>query len=224
MRARNIEPIEAAAALIDVEVVLDHPPLTNPGLVAAAVDGDLGEPGTSKRSHLILALAVPLGLAALAYALWWISDRLLYVGPLDRAAFGWIVVMPTWILAPVVSGLAWRRLTPRGGVVAAAIVGLAISGIAAVLFWLSVAYPHCDFGDVHKPGDWILPSLTLGLVIGGGFAVSGLIATRPLREGRPWRAVLLGGGAHVVMVATAIVLGGLILVLSGPGCERPPVL
>jgi len=38
--ARKIEPIEAWTALINVEVVLDHPPLTNSGLVAAAVAGD----------------------------------------------------------------------------------------------------------------------------------------------------------------------------------------
>ena len=40
MAARNIEPIGLPGALIDVEVVLDHPPLTNSGLVAAAVRGD----------------------------------------------------------------------------------------------------------------------------------------------------------------------------------------
>lgn len=40
MSARKIEPIEARTALINVEVVLDHPPLTNSGLVAAAVAGD----------------------------------------------------------------------------------------------------------------------------------------------------------------------------------------
>ncbi|MBA2373099.1 MAG: hypothetical protein H0V74_02700, partial [Chloroflexi bacterium] len=38
--------------------------------------------------------AVPLALVALAYALWWLSDRLGYIGPLDRAAFGWAVVIP----------------------------------------------------------------------------------------------------------------------------------
>ena len=40
MPARNIEPIGLSGALIDVEVVLDHPPLTNTGLVAAAIRGD----------------------------------------------------------------------------------------------------------------------------------------------------------------------------------------
>lgn len=40
MSARNIEPIEGRTALIHVEVVLDHPPLTNSGLVAAAIAGD----------------------------------------------------------------------------------------------------------------------------------------------------------------------------------------
>ena len=182
---------------------------------------DAGGRAGRNPAGFLVGVAVPLAIAALAYALWWISDRLLYVGPLDRAAFGWVVVIPMWIVAPVVTGFAWRRLTSQGGFFAAILVGFAISGIAAALFWQSVAYPNCSTGDIHTPGEWVLPSLTLGLVIGGGFAISGLIATRFLREGRPWRAVLLAGGTEVVMVSTAIVLAGLILVLSGPACQRP---
>lgn len=180
-----------------------------------------GQKAASSASHFLLGIVVPLALAALAYVLWWISDRLVTIGPLDRAAFGWAVVMPTWIVAPVAAGFAWHRLTPRGGVLAAALVGLAISGIAAALFWLSVAYPNCTTGDIHKPGDWVLPSLALGLAIGGGFVINGLIATSFLREGHRLRAVLLGGGAGVVMVSVAIAMAGVILVLSGPACQRP---
>lgn len=187
----------------------------------SAMAEDAGGPSARNPIGFLLAVAVPLALAALVYALWWISDRLLTVGPLDRAAFGWAVVMPTWIVAPVAAGFAWRRLSPRGGILAAALVGLAISGIAAALFWLSVAHPNCSTGDIHTPGDWILPSLALGLAIGVGFAISGLIATSFLREGHRLRAVLLGGGAEVVMVSVAIAMAGVVLVLSGPACQRP---
>lgn len=186
----------------------------------SAMAEDAGGSSARNPARFMLAVAVPLALAALAYALWWISDRLLYIGPLDRATFGWAVVMPTWIVAPVAAGFAWRRLSPRGGIVAAAVVSLVISGIVAVLFWLSVAYPNCSTGDIHTQGDWILPSLVLGLAIGGGFAISGLIATSFLREGHRFRAVVLGGGA-VVMVSVAIAMAGVILVLSGPACQRP---
>lgn len=182
---------------------------------------DMGGPWGRNPARFMVAVAVPLGLAALPYALWWISDRLVTIGPLDRAAFGWAVVMPTWIVAPVAAGFVWGRLSPRGGVLAATFVGLSISGIAAALFWLSVAYPDCSTGDIHTPGDWILPSLALGLAIGGGFVISGLIATSFLREGHRLRAVLLSGGAGVLMASVAIAIAVVILVLSGPACQRP---
>lgn len=70
--------------------------------------------GTFQRNgaHLALGVAASLATVALGYALWSVSDRLLYIGPLDRAAFGWAVVVPVWALAPVAAALAWRRLTP----------------------------------------------------------------------------------------------------------------
>ncbi len=175
-----------------------------------------GAPG-----HVALGVAAPLALVALAYALWWVSDRLLYIGPLDRAAFGWAVVIPVWLAAPVAAGFAWRGLPSRANNVAALIVGTVIAGVAAVLFWQSVAYPDCASGATHTPADWVLPSLVLGLVIGGGLAVSALIASRFVRQGRPWRAVFLGAGTEIVMVVAAILVAGMMLL--GPGCQRPPI-
>ena len=165
--------------------------------------------------------AVPLGLVALAYALWWVSDRLLYIGPLDRAAFGWAVVIPVWLAAPIAAGFAWRGLTARASRLAAVVVGSVIAGVAAVLFWQSVAYPDCAYGATHTPADWALPSLVLGLVIGGGLAISALIASKFVRQGRLWTAVVLGAGTEIVMVFGAILVAGMMLL--GPGCQRPPV-
>ncbi len=173
------------------------------------------EPG-----RFALGIAVPLALVALAYALWWLSDRLLYVGPLDRAAFGWAVVIPVWLASPVATGFAWQGLTSRASSIAAVVVGTIIAAVAAVLFWQSVAYPDCAYGATHAPDDWLLPSLVLGAVIGGGLAISALLASRFVRQGRPWRAVFLGAGAEIVMVFAAILVG---MTLLGPGCQRPPV-
>ena len=58
--------------------------------------------------RIVVGAVLPLAVAGIAYLLWWISDRLLYVGPLDRAALGWVVVIPTWIAAPAVAGLLRR--------------------------------------------------------------------------------------------------------------------
>jgi hypothetical protein len=167
-----------------------------------------------------LGVAVPLALVALAYAQWWISDRLLYVGPLDRATFGWAVVIPVWLAAPVAAGFAWRGLGSRTRNAAALVLGLVVAFVAAALFWQSVAYPNCEYGATHTPAEWILPSLVLGAVIGGGLVASALVTSAVGRQGRPWFAVVVGAGVELVLVFAAIVTAG--IMLAGPGCQRPP--
>ena len=169
----------------------------------------------------VIAVAVPLVIAALAYALWWISDRLVTIGPFDRATFGWGVVIPIWICGPIAAGFAWQRLSEPSSRLAAAVVTLAVGGAAAVLFWRSVAYPDCASGPVHQPIDWVLPSLLVGLVIGGGLAGSALVVRWRARGGRRWQAVILGAGAEAVMVLAAILVAAATLV--GPGCQRPSI-
>jgi hypothetical protein len=181
----------------------------------------VGDPAGRLPVRFIVGIAVPLAVVALAYVLWSISDRLLYIGPLDRAAFGWLVVIPIWIVAPIAAGFIWRFLPPRRAVIAALLVGSTISGVTAGLIWQSIAHPSCAYGAARTPGDWTLPSLALGLVIGGGVAISGLVAATFVRGGRPWRAIVVGAGAEAVMVFAAIVVGGVILM--GPGCQRPPI-
>ena len=44
-----------------------------------------------------LAVVIPISLMGVALALWWISDKLMTVGPFDRAAFGWVFVVPIWL-------------------------------------------------------------------------------------------------------------------------------
>ena len=167
------------------------------------------------------ALAAPFAIAALAYALWWISDRLLYIGPLDRAAFGWVVVIPVWLSTPIVAGFAWRGLTPRGSAFSAVVLGAGVGIVAAVLVWQAVAYPNCEFGANRAPGDWVLPSLFVGAMIGAGLSLSGLLATEFLRAGRPRQAAAVGAGTELALVFVTIFLAATMLVTGG-GCQRPP--
>ena len=51
-----------------------------------AQTGDVG--------RLVLAALLPLAVLGVVYAIWWISDRLVIIGPIDRATFGWLVVVP----------------------------------------------------------------------------------------------------------------------------------
>lgn len=172
-------------------------------------------------AHLALGVAAPLATVALAYALWSVSDRLLYIGPLDRAAFGWAVVVPVWALAPVAAAFAWRRLTSRGIAVAAAAVGLIVGGAAAALLWSALAIPDCQFGAIRSPAELVLPSLVIGLVIGTGLSAAGLLSATLLRGGHPWLASAAGAGSGLALVFVALFVAS--VVLPGPSCQRPPL-
>lgn len=183
----------------------------------------IGAAATGRNSwprHLA-AVGVPLVLAGLAYTLWWISDRLLYVGPLDRAAFGWLVVMPLWIGAPVVSGSLWATLGQRATVAVAAAVWLAISAAASLLLWQAVAFPNCGTGTIRTPPEMALPSLVVGVAVGGGVAGSGLVSAVLVRQGRRLTAVVLGATAGVVAIGVVIAVA--VVTVLGPACQRPSV-
>jgi hypothetical protein len=171
------------------------------------------------RFRLGVGVAVPTAVLGLAYALWWISDRLVQIGPIDRAVFGWVVVVPVWAAAPLAAALAWRGLSDRQTVAAASILGGTISAVAALLFWMAVAHPDCQFGPSHPASAWMLPSLIVGVVIGAGPPLSGLMIVGLVRNGHPWQAALLGFAAELGLVFVAIFAAGLFLL--GPGCNRP---
>jgi hypothetical protein len=172
-------------------------------------------------AHLALGIAAPLAIVALAYALWSVSDRLLYIGPLDRAAFGWAVAVPVWALAPVAAAFAWRRLTPRGTAVAAAALGLIVSGVAAALLLSALAFPNCQYGAIRSPIEVVPPSVIVGLVIGFGLAAAGLLSVALLRGGHPWRASAAGAGLGFALVFVTLIAAA--VVLLGPSCQRPPL-
>jgi hypothetical protein len=168
----------------------------------------------------VLAVAIPLAVAGAAYGLWFLSDRLVQIGPLDRASFGWLVVAPVWAAAPIVAGLAWVGLPSAARWSAATICGLVVGAALTVLFWLDVRAPDCQFGPVRAPVDWSVPAIAVGLVIGGGFAIAGVVATRFVAAGRPWLALLLGaliqvgaGALAILFVSTQMITGV---------CQRPP--
>ena len=100
---------------------------------------------TGDARGVALGIALPIGVLAFAYVLWWISDRVVYVGPLDKAAFGWVVVVPIWLLAPLAAGWTWRDLAPRASAVARLIVGLIVTTVVALLFWVATTEPGCEF-------------------------------------------------------------------------------
>jgi hypothetical protein len=125
--------------------------------------------GQNAWPRFVVAAAVPIAVAGLADLLWWISDRLGDVGPLDRAAFGWVVVIPVWIAAPVAAGFAWRTIDRRTTGAIAALVGTVVAVVAAVLLWQSIAFPSCETGAILTPLERVQPSLPVGAMIGAGW-------------------------------------------------------
>lgn len=175
---------------------------------------------SSGRRAIVIGIVVPLGVVGLAYALWWISDQLLYIGPLDRATFGGWVVAPLWFAAPVVAGFTWRRLPVRDGVYAGLASAIAIGVPAAVLLWRSVQTPDCAYGQIHPPGESVVPSLIVGAAIGGSIAISGLLAAWLTRAGHPWRAIVAGVGLEIILTFATILFSYLSF-FAFQGCNRP---
>lgn len=203
-----------------VAIRADGPPsnasaAVNTERVASARASDQGA------APFALGILAPLGVVSTAASLWWISDRLAYIGPLDRAMFGWAVVIPVWISAPIVAGLVWRRLSLRRSTVTAAILAMCVGSAAATLLYGAETPIGCAFGAARPPSDWVAPSVLFGLVVGVGPAASGLLATELLRSGRPWRAAVSGAGVELLFVVAAIATAAAFL--SGAGCQRPPL-
>jgi hypothetical protein len=177
-------------------------------------------PATESNRRRAGALGVPLAVAAAAFGLWWLSDRLLYVGPLDRATFGWAIVIPVWLCVPVAAALAWRGFDAAARARMATALGLIVGSLGSFILWQAVAFPNCQFGAIRGPEAWIAPALVLGAVIGGGLAVSSNVAANRVTDGRRLSALISGAGiqAAFMVVAILVVTG---VALTMPACQRP---
>jgi hypothetical protein len=172
----------------------------------------------ARRSWALAAL-IPVAVVAAAYGLWWISDRLLYVGPLDRAAFGWIVVVPLMLAAPIVAGLAWSRLD-TGGMVAAALTAATLVGLAAAfLLWRGVSEPGCETAPTRLSAELILPSLVVGSLVGLGIGIGGSVSARFFKRGNRLGAVVAGVAMEAAFLTLSVVALGQLYVMTA--CQRP---
>jgi len=169
----------------------------------------------------LFALVAPILVVGAAYGLWWASDRILYVGPLDRAQLGWLVVVPTLLAAPVVAGLVWAELAERQAIGAAAAAAAVVGLAAAFLLWRSVADPGCATGNRFAPSDWIGPSLVVGVLFGASLGLSGLVAARLVRQGRRVAGAAAAIAVDVALLAVILVAWGAMFL--APMCERPVV-
>jgi hypothetical protein len=174
---------------------------------------------------VVAAVLVPAAVATMASVLWWISDALLIIGPLDRAQFGWAVVIPVWLATPVVAAFLWRRLTPAHATQAAIGLNLLIAAIAAWLLWRSTVDTGqgCQFGSAFSPETRAVQSIWIGILIGLDPALAGLVARRFAVRGAFWRTIGAAVGVGFALFWVAVLLGAAIG-NSGVGCNRPPAV
>ena len=163
------------------------------------------------------AITVPLALIAAAFFLWWLSNQLVVIGPLDRATFGWLVLVPMLASVPIIGGIFLAQTPLRAHWPVATLVG-AVAGFAvAFLFYQSVSMPDCEFGAIRTDAEWLPNAVGFGLAVGAPLSV-GLVSVARLWSEHRVGAVLAGLAASAAgYVLLAIVLG----LSFQPLCNRP---
>jgi hypothetical protein len=157
------------------------------------------EAGRTSRSLAVLGVAPSL--LVLAVAVWFVSDRLVTIGPFDRAKIGWAVVVPLLALAPGAAALAGSGSTSPGLARLVVAVTSIVTGIV-VVFGLASAITFIDCRPATGPLEVVPRTLPTAFVLGIGFAISAAAAWGPALHGR--RVVALVVGATVWIVAAAL--------------------
>ena len=145
-----------------------------------------------------------------------VSDVLVVIGPLDRAAFGWSVPVPMILLAPGAIGAAAHWSGPGPARRVAVFTG-SVLGIAVGVAWIaSTTQVQCD--PHPGPATVLLASLPVPVIIGTGWAAAGRFAVR--FADRP--ALAVATGALGAILAGAVALVAWALLFPGLSCAYVP--
>lgn len=145
-----------------------------------------------------------------------ISNAMVYVGPFDRATFGWLVPIPMLLVAPGIAGLAARWSGYRPAALAIGLVGVCLGLLLTGLLVATVDRLGCEpAADKVRVLGYVAPA---GLLFGAAFAFAGLVALR-LRA-RPVVAVILGAVSLLGGWFLTIIAGGLLF--QGVSCAYVP--
>jgi hypothetical protein len=157
-------------------------------------------------------------LLLLALAIWFISDRLVTIGPFDRAQIEGVVVLPLIALAPGAAALAGSGSTSP----ALARLVVAVTSIATGLFvvvGLAASITFLDCRPATSPLEVVPRTLPTAFALGVGFAISATAAWRPALHAGRLAAVLVG--AAVWVVAAGIGLFALFVSFPPLSCGGP---
>jgi len=121
---------------------------------------------------LLAGPAVFLGAVLLGF----VSNALVDIGPFERATFGWAIVVPLLLAAPLAAGLVGRGMDPglaRGGILVASV----LVGIGAVAL-LVVTTDHVGCSGPLAPIERVRVAAPVGLVAAAAYGLPGWIALR----------------------------------------------
>ena len=146
--------------------------------------------------------AGPLFVAA-AVGVWWVSDRLLSIGPFDRATVGWAVVVPLLALAPGVAGLGEGNpgriaLSRRVADLTAVAIGVAVMALTLG----AVTWANCR--PVATPFDILPQAVIVGLLGGASYAVPYRVGTGFVRSGQTVAGLIAAGGLFLALAGLSL--------------------
>jgi len=171
-----------------------------------------------RRSRSLAALGVAPLLLVFAVAIWFVSDRLVVIGPFDRATIGWAVVLPLLAIAPGAAAVAGSSSTNQG-LARLVVAGTSIVTGLFVVFGLTAAVTFVDCRPVPSPLDVVPRTLPTAFIFGIGFAISAAAAWGPALNGR--RVIALVVGAAVWIVTAVLGLFALFVSFPPLSCGAP---
>jgi hypothetical protein len=152
------------------------------------------------RPHMGLSVG-PL-LVAVSLLVWLVADRLVIIGPFDRAQITGIIALPLFLLAPGTLGVAAAQADARRGRLALALVPVALGVLAVVGLMATVTQVGCR--PVAGPADVLAPALPVGLAVALAFGLPALTARQLADRGS---LVAIAGAAVLAVVGAVVVLG-----------------
>jgi hypothetical protein len=158
------------------------------------------EPGSTLALFVVPPVLLVLGLLS-----WYVSDRLVVIGPFDRAQIGWGLTVPLMALAPGAAAVA-GTLTRRPDLARRLVWTVSIlSGVVAWL-WLASSITFMDCRDVTNRSAVFIRVLPTALAVALAFAIGARAARLATDRGHLLVALVLGAGGWFggAVVATAV--------------------
>ena len=155
----------------------------------------MAAPTDRRASNRWLLGVAPLALFLVVVGVWTAIDRLLYIGPFDRAQLGWAIAAPLTVAVPVVAAWAGGRLGPLGRPLLAVVLGAAAALAIGWPFWVEYANQCAAVGLPMPVASIVIVGVIGALTMSGAVIAAGVAFDR----GRPGIAIPLAALAAAIV-------------------------